>query len=116
MKKKTEPQSYSLKSNPYLVQSLDISTGHLTRKDLTLIQEAAEGNSENPVTCYEYEYGYFVFVPPKDEDLTHRARDYGYSKQFMDILNKARTLKCKYIQYDSDGITYDDLEYYEETT
>jgi len=109
---KTKPQSYRLNrlgcqaANPYLVKSLDISTGHLTKLETNFLDEAAKGESENPITAYKYEYGYFVYVP--DEDLA--LAEYGYSKQFITILRRAKELGCKYAQFDGNGIQYDDLE------
>lgn len=113
--KKIKPASYNLFKNPYQVTSLDISTGHLTKRDNELLKQASKGDftaAQNPIVSYEYEYGYFVFVPPKDEGTAKSARKYGYSEQFTNILNRARALKCKYIQYDGDGIQYDDLKTY----
>jgi hypothetical protein len=109
--RKAEPQSYRLGTNPYLVKSLDISTGHLTKAEADLLDEAAKGESENPVTAYKYEYGHFVYVPDENDDHLAIA-EYGYSPQFLAILRRARELGCKYVQYDCDGIQYDDLETY----
>ena len=113
--RKAEPQSYRLNKNPYLVKSLDISTGHLTKKEAELLDNASKGESENPITAYKYEYGYFVHVPTEEPDYLAIA-EYGYSKfdcdciQFIAILRRARELGCKYVQFDGDGIQYDDLE------
>jgi hypothetical protein len=108
-----KPQSYRLGitgiGNPFLVKSLDISTGHLTKLETNLLDEAAKGESENPVIAYRYEYGYFVYVPGEDTDYLAIA-EYGYSMQFINILRRAKELGCKYAQFDGDGIQYDDLE------
>ena len=109
--RKAEPQSYRLNKNPYLVKSLDISTGHLTKKETDLLDDASKGESENPVIAYKYEYGHFVHVPQKPEYNNYLAiAEYGYSTQFIAILRRARELGCKYVQFDCDGIQYDDLE------
>jgi hypothetical protein len=108
---KAEPATYRLAKNPYLVQSLDISTGHLTQKEVALLEEATAGQSDNPVVAYKYEYGYLVYVPDEKADYLAIA-EYGYERQFRDILRRARELKCKYVKFDGDGITYEDLETY----
>ena len=109
-----KPQSYRLGitgiGNPFLVKSLDISTGHLTKLETNLLDEAAKGESENPVIAYRYEYGYFVYVPTADEPDYLVYAEYGYSKQFIAILRRAKELGCKYAQFDGDGIQYNDLE------
>jgi hypothetical protein len=107
--RKAEPQSYRLGTNPYLVKSLDISTGHLTKKDNDLLDEASTGESENPVVAYRYEYGHLVFCNIGTDDFLAIAK-YGYSTQFVSILQRANELGCKYVQFDSEGIGYDDLE------
>jgi hypothetical protein len=107
---KTEPKSYNISVNPSISKMLDISTGHLTKGDNDLLTEAGEGETGNPIVAYIYEYGYLVFVPEKDEGLNQHARMYGYSTTFTRIMNRARELKCKYIQFDGDGIQYDDIE------
>jgi hypothetical protein len=105
-------KSYKLHSNPYTVKSLDISTGHLTEQDNNLLQADADNNPgpNTPVAAYKYEYGYFVYVGEEAEDQT--IKEYGYSDSFINILKKARELKCKYVQYDSDGIQYEDIPFY----
>jgi hypothetical protein len=63
------------------------------------------------VVAYKYEYGYLVYVPDEKADYLAIA-EYGYERQFRDILRRARELKCKYVKFDGDGITYEDLETY----
>ena len=108
-----EPATYNLSVNPFMHTNLDVSTGHLTEKDNDLLTEAGEGESGNPIVAYIYEYGYFVFVPEKDEGLNQHAETYGYSKTFTKTMTRARELKCKYIQFDSVGVQYDDLEVFD---
>ena len=107
--KKIKPATYKLSKTPYLVKSLDISTGHLTKQDEKLLRAAAKGVDTNPIIAYKYEYGYFVHVPDKDEGLNKACIKEGYSKEFTLLLIRARELGCKYIQFDGDGITYDDI-------
>jgi len=120
-----KPATYKLSENPFLVKSLDISTGHLTEKDNSLLEEASKDPppglaSANPVIAYStYTEGYFVYCPDKEEGILDTMEgeygylSYGYSTQFVAILKRAQELGCKYVQFDCDGISYEDLEYYE---
>jgi hypothetical protein len=113
--KKAEPATYRLNrlgiqaGNPFIVKSLDISTDHITKEEAVLLDDASKGESENPVVAYKYEYGHFVFVSPEKTDYLAISQ-YGYSPQFISILRRAKELGCKYVQFDGDGIQYDDLE------
>lgn len=113
--KKVTPQAYNIGKNPYVFKCLDISMGHITKKDAELLiiddshPVAHEKYHNNPVVSYEFEYGFFVFVPENDEGYSKDALKFGYSKAFVEVMDKARKLKCKFIQFDGDGIEYDDL-------
>lgn len=98
---------YTLKDNPYTSKNLDCSIAHISQDDDTLLEDAAKGESENPVVAYKYPYGYLVYVP-EDPEFKESALNYGYSKEFVDLIDKARELNCKYLQLDGDGIVYDD--------
>ena len=100
---------YKFHDRPLTVKCLDISTGHLCLKDKQLLDDAVKGESENPMVAYEYEYGYFVYVPDDDTNI----KEYGYSQEYINILDTARKQGCKYIQYDGEGIVYEDLPTYE---
>lgn len=96
-------KTYSSKT-PFITKNMDTSTGHITSNDNKLLTENAD---DCPVTYYKYEYGYLVFVPEQDEGKA--ALDFGFSKEFVSLLEIARKNQCKYLQLDSDGITYEDL-------
>lgn len=117
-----KPATYKLSENPFMVKCLDISTGHLTEKDESLLEEASKGSSVggNPVVANKYEEGYYVYCSDEDgiRDVDSGEGEYGYlsygySTQFMAILKRAKELGCKYVQFDCDGIFYEDLETYE---
>ena len=113
-----KPATYKLSENPFLVKSLDISTGHLTLKDEDLLKEASKGTTANPVVAYKYEEGYFVYcsgegIRDVDTEDEYGYLSYGYSIQFLAILKRAKELGCKYVQFDRDGVSYEDLETYE---
>jgi hypothetical protein len=104
-----------LKSNPSLVKCLDISTAHLTMDEVKLLDEAscscAFMKAMNPVTVHKYEEGYFVHVPTETSTYLTIAK-FGYGKQFVDILRRAKELGCTYVQFDGDGTQYNDLQTY----
>jgi len=101
-------QTYNLNNNPYINKVLDCSTAHITNNDNNLLKEASKDSvNQNPVIAYEYEYGFLVYVP-EDKDIRESALKYGYSKEFTNLIDKARELNCKYLQLDGDGIVYYD--------
>lgn len=98
----------NINENPYTQKILDISTGHLTKKDNDLLKD--EDSMNNPISSYKFEYGYFVHVSEDSmEELTPIIKSAGYSDEFLIILSKAKELKCSYIKFDSDGFLYTDL-------
>jgi hypothetical protein len=100
---------YQLYKNPSINNYLDISTCHITEKDNQLLTQAAKGDSDNPVVTYDYEYGYFVYVPTNDP-IYNALIPYGYSKQFIKILKRACILHCGFVLFDGNGTEYNDLE------
>jgi hypothetical protein len=104
-------------NTPVCVSVLDISTGHITKEDNDLIkvQDVVKNyRGGSPVISYGYPEGYFVYVSEdiKDKDYKKSLETYGFSKQFITILEKAFARKIKYVQFDCDGIQYRDLENY----
>jgi hypothetical protein len=99
---------------PVLVTVLDISTGHITKKDDRLIKEAAnEENVLTPIITYDYAEGYFVYVPSDDLKVhLDRCKRHGMSAQFCKILRLAAARGIKYVQFDCDGTPYNDLKTY----
>lgn len=109
MKKNPVIQSYKLEKNPVLFSCLNINTDHITERDNELLKEACKGESVNPIVAYKYTYGYFVHVWDLSDDVIKAAHKHGFSKNLTHILSRAHDLKCNFICFDCDGITYDDL-------
>jgi hypothetical protein len=105
----SKEKKYSIKS-PYLVHVLDISTGHISMNDSRLIQNYKDVDS-CPLIVYEYPEGYFVYIPSDNlkEELI-AFEDWGMSKEFCKIIKLASKRGCKYVQFDADGIVYEDLK------
>ena len=98
----------TLKDNPCIVKVLDISTAHITKRDSFFISKAT-----SELIQYEYKEGFFIYVLEDKEETQEALLKAGYSQAFVDIINRARELGCKYVQLDCDGITYDDLPTFE---
>jgi hypothetical protein len=57
---------------------------------------------------YPYKEGAFVYVfEPAYEEEYERL---GFSPAFMKVIRQARSLECKYVQFDRDGAEYPELE------
>lgn len=92
---------------------LDMSTAHVTKKDTELLD--VRGNCENPIITYSYAEGFFIIVPcstPKGKALPAETRreleQFGYSKEFITILEMCVNQNMRYLRLDADGETYDD--------
>ena len=96
---------------PLIQKHLDIYIGHITKKDNALLIEACKADTENPVIAYDYEYGYIVICGPNLTDSNLKSfKKYGYSKNFIAILDRAQKFGCVEAHFDCDGAQYDDLE------
>ena len=103
-------------NSPVTVSALDISTGHITKKDDSLIQNS-NCDAKSPLVAYGYPEGYFVYVSEAiystseaKEEYIQSLKDFGMSTQFIKILQRAAVRAIKYVQFDADGTVYDDLK------
>ena len=113
-KKTTKSKKKYPIEQPCLTKNLDISTGHISPNDGVLLDNSTE-ESNSPLIVYRYPEGWFVYVPQDDteedtEEEINQYKEYGMSEQFCNIIKIASKNKCKYIQFDCDGIEYEDLE------
>ena len=111
MGRKSEAKEYTLAKTPYIVNSLDISTGHITQQDDIQLKADVAGCGADALIVYDYAEGYFVYIPDKD-DIPGLVNA-GYSQELINILLRGRELGCKYVQFDCDGTTYADLPYFD---
>lgn len=80
---------------------LDVSTAHVTEKDMQLLETRKDFANSNPVSAYNYEHGAFVVIC---EEVTDRAlSDFGYSPSFVKLGRYAREHGCATIRLDCDG-------------
>ena len=104
---KVIPQEYSTNS-PQCFKVLDISTIHISEEENGYLQ-----NINSPLITYEYNEGFFVYVPISfiiDEPNIIKT---GFSEGFINILKLAAAQDCKFVCFDADGIVYEDLPQYD---
>lgn len=97
-------------AKPWIDKILDMSTGHITKKDDDLL-----GNKdfENPLSLYRFDYGYFVFCMGAESGWAGVLLNYGYSQALVDILALGKSLDCKFVKLDCDGMEYKELPTFE---
>lgn len=76
----------------------DVSTGHITKFDATLM--LSEDGGAIAQICGGR--GTMFCVPPTD-DLLEAMSNRGYSPNFLAILEECRRQKIQYIRFDADG-------------
>ena len=82
-----------------------VSTAHITREDVELLEEwAKDGAKDSPVLVAEYQYGFFLYVWEDDET------DEKFSESMLAILENCRKMRCWYLQLDADGPKYEELK------
>ena len=89
---------------------LDISTGHVTHKDMVRLEKPESG-----LTVYPFEYGCWVSVSQdRPSDITPTVLEaLGYSDGFVKVYMAARKAGCWFIKLDQDGETYEQFAQYE---
>jgi ssDNA-binding Zn-finger/Zn-ribbon topoisomerase 1 len=110
--KKKNPNTehhYIFFKEPLIQKYMDVSTGHITKRDNMLLIEACKADTGNPLVAYKYQYGYWIACG-SNPDYYKSFKEYGYSENFVAIVARAQEFKCTYVQIDCDGIQYDDLE------
>jgi hypothetical protein len=83
--------------------------------DAELLTMAADVNCDcitgMPIV-HAYDEGFFVYV--HDADFIDEAKrgyiDVGLSKEFVRLIDVARSFDCTYLHLDADGTDYDDLK------
>ena len=95
---------------PHITTVLDISTGHISPNDGVLLDNSKK-DINSPIIVYDYPEGYCVYVPQiAVEEELEGFMTYGMSEEFCKIIQKASERGCKYVQFDADGIVYEDLK------
>jgi hypothetical protein len=105
-----EPQEYTLTGSPYFKKVLEVSTGHITKKDNDFLI------SKEPIgwlpIVHSYLEGYFVhvFSDPETSKASLQIWEKHFSPEFCRIMLHAHTIGVTYVQFDADGVEYTDLK------
>jgi len=96
------------KTYPYI----EISTGFLPQSDHDLLLET---NAPQHVATHDEFYGAFFHTlhdvkPATVEDFRKRARDFGLSDRFVEIMVEASRQEIQMVRFDSDGDMIEGLE------
>ena len=92
------------KKKPYITTNLDVSTTHITKKDMWILDDWAYPLQ---FTVYDHDYGYYIYIPEIINSKELAA--IGMSKNFIHLLKLAKKNKCSFLNIDRDGVTYTDL-------
>jgi len=91
--------------DPFIFNVLDISTGHMTKKDGETLQKY-EAECK-PFSGYELRgYGWLVYVGAIMDNWSEAPR---MSGAFRNVLRVAKKLGCDYVRFDRDGKEYEEL-------
>lgn len=92
---------------------LDVSTCHVTQKDMELLLVQGERSDGLNVLAYPYDYGAFIPLS-SDPDLVaefeERARERGYSESFFKLIQYARDNELRMVNLDADGDEIEGLD------
>jgi len=85
---------------------LDISTGHVTKRDLRLLKK-----DDGMLTAYPYAEGCWVHVSPDIKSEASLCK-LGFSEGFAEVYLAAKEAGCWFIRFDCDGYTYEQFPTY----
>lgn len=99
---------------PDIYNYLDMWSGHLTRDDKLYLDTDAQdtlmsSGRDQVLIVFKYEEGWFVNVPPEEDDLDEVRGSGEYSPGMIKILKTAQYNDCCFVRFDCDGNKYDDL-------
>ena len=101
---------FTLTESVYDIHSLLVlSTSHILAKDADLILDEAfpgKGGDESSLLVY-------CGIPGDESFPLEAARSAGYSDPFMQVVETARRLGCRYLLLDNAGPTVDELPTYD---
>ena len=105
-----KPKEYSI-HKPYIYKMLDISTGHITEKDVKFLLAVDPDSADAPIVK-TYEEGFIVSVSSDEASFKVDLKAWGkvYSKSFCKIIKRTHELGCAFVQFDQDGMIYKDLK------
>lgn len=92
---------------------LVVSTAHIAEEDNNKIQAYLKNEpaSLNPLVVYEYEFGYYIYVPQDKELFKEDLEIFKtlLSADFCKLYQITHEQDCHYLKLDCDGLIYDHL-------
>lgn len=92
--------------NPEIEHHLVVSTEHISKEDSELLE--VSNDTSCCVSADPTPFGWRVYIGV-DEYIRKYLKNDGFTNEFIDICEIAKSLKCKWINFDCDGPTYDEL-------
>ena len=89
-------------AQPHILPMIEISTAHVKEHTCNVFLQ----QDNCPVCAYQFEYGWFIYVPDEDCDQI-------VPLDLKKIFIFARTYGCNFIKLDCDGTLYSTLPTYE---
>lgn len=93
-----------ISSNPVTFKSLEVSTAHISPKDNELMHRQDHG-----LAVYPYEFGDMIYVGGWDKLDSASLIKFGFTPEFVLLINLAAQHGCKFLYLDRDGVIYEDL-------
>ena len=95
--------------NPVTIKVMDISTGHITKQDGTMLTDHyLDIKGENCPIIYDYAEGAFVFCGDKNS-INYKS----FSCEFNAILKFANEKGYTFVRFDADGEIYPDVKQFD---
>ena len=91
---------------PEIIQVWVLSTVHLRKETVKKLE-----GPDAQWTSYDYEEGMFVYIPQELDEFAAEIRAVG--EELFELMRSAYGLGVKYIQFDCDGPTHEELPEYE---
>ena len=87
--------------SPTIEKTLVISTGHISKNDMRLL----DNTKEYPSTIIQHPGGYGTIIHISSDIIIPND----FSSEFKEIINIALKLNCRWINFDCDGDIYKEL-------
>jgi len=90
--------------SPVIHRVMDCSTGNIRVHDMQLMDEHRQFTLRNPLRCVITDWGYLVQAITSDatDDYLPSLLEYGYSSEFVAVLQLAGDHNARYVFFDED--------------
>jgi hypothetical protein len=98
-------------------KTLVVSTSHMTKHDDDILeiesQKTMNMDKDSGIICFSTGYGYRIYVNQPGTKWDQSFRECGLSASMIAVCRRARQLKCRFVEFDSDGPEYSDFDIHE---